>query len=67
MIEIVVNGERRQLVEGHDVECLVAGLISSPKGVAVASDREVVPRSAWSSTLLTDGQVVEIVTAAAGG
>ena len=45
----------------------VAGLISSPKGVAVAIDREVVPRSAWSSTLLTDGQVVEIVTAAAGG
>ncbi len=67
MIEVIVNGEPRHLPAGIDVADLVAQLIATPKGVAVAIDREVVPRSAWSSTVLASGQVVEIVTAAAGG
>ena len=37
------------------------------RGVAVAIDGEVVPRSAWTNTLIPDHSRVEIVTAAAGG
>ena len=67
MIEVIVNGEGRSLPEGTTVDVLVPELIASPKGVAVAIDREVVSRSAWSSTVLASGDLIEIVTAAAGG
>lgn len=36
-------------------------------GVAVALGADVVPRSAWSSTTLDDGDEIEIVTAVQGG
>jgi sulfur carrier protein len=36
-------------------------------GVAVAVNREIVSRSQWDSYNLSDGDIVEILTAAAGG
>ena len=38
-----------------------------PDGRAVAVNSEVVPRSACGTWLLADGDVVEVVTAVAGG
>ena len=38
-----------------------------PPGIAVAVNDEVVPRDDWSRWLLTDGDVIEIVTAVQGG
>jgi sulfur carrier protein len=49
-----------------DLVRLVLGRTGT-KGVAVAVDREVVPRSSWESTATTAGASVEIVTATAGG
>jgi sulfur carrier protein len=40
---------------------------AEPKGVAVAVDREVIPRSEWPTTPVRPGAPIEIVTAAAGG
>jgi thiamine biosynthesis protein ThiS len=40
---------------------------AEPKGVAVAVDRDVIPRSEWSTTRVRPGAPIEIVTAAAGG
>ena len=37
------------------------------RGVAVARNGEIVPRSSWESEMVLDDDVVEIVTAAAGG
>jgi sulfur carrier protein len=51
----------------ENVDALLARRGVSTRGVAVAIDGEVVPRSAWSSTVVVDGSHVEIVTAAAGG
>ena len=39
----------------------------SPKGIAVARNGEVVPKSAWGDTVVSGGDRIEIVTAAAGG
>jgi sulfur carrier protein len=50
-------GEPRS-VEGWGVE---------GRGVAVALDGEVVPRSAWGTTALRSGAVVEVLTAVQGG
>jgi sulfur carrier protein len=46
---------------------LVAEWSRSPKGIAVALNGEVVPKSLWEVTRLSPGDRVEIVTAAAGG
>ena len=65
--EISVNGRPRPWRSGLLLSELVGELTSSGRGVAVAIDREVVPRSAWTTTELRAGAVIEIVTAAAGG
>ncbi|HUI02584.1 MAG TPA: sulfur carrier protein ThiS [Acidimicrobiales bacterium] len=64
---ITVNGVPRALAPGTTVADLVSSWCGSPTGIAVARNREVVPRSAWSTTTLAAADVVEIVSAAAGG
>ena len=64
---ITVNGESAPLAPGSTVASLVAAWCPSPRGVAVAVNGAVVPRSTWGRTPLTPHDVVEIVTAAAGG
>lgn len=66
-LRLVVNGEACALPPTSTVEDLVRRLGIEPRGVAVAVDGEVVPRSAWSKALLADGARVEVVGAAAGG
>ncbi len=66
---IVVNGEERELpapVRLVDVLDLGEGG-QTPRGVAVAVDGSVVPRSQHASTELSPGSRVEIVTAVQGG
>ena len=46
---------------------LVSEWCPSPRGIAVALNGEVVPRSRWAATRLAPEDRVEIVTAAAGG
>jgi sulfur carrier protein len=64
---VTVNGSTRSLPSGSTVADLVSSWCASPDGIAVARNREVVPRSEWATTPLSPSDVVEIVTAAAGG
>jgi sulfur carrier protein len=66
---VSLNGEERELADGATVASAVAALGVAPdaRGVAVAVDREVVPRGAWASTVLTGGARVEVLTAIQGG
>lgn len=66
-MRVVVNGEAVMLADGATVADVVASLCRSDRGVAVAVDREVVPRSQWAETIVAEGAFVEVVTAAAGG
>ena len=63
---ITVNGEPRE-VAGTVDDVLDALGIEVRRGMAVAVDAEVVPRSSWSTTQVSDGARVEIVTAVQGG
>lgn len=59
-------------VEDHDasfdsVQALMTQLGIDPRGVAVAVNGEIVRRGAWGATHLGDGDVIEVVSAAAGG
>jgi sulfur carrier protein len=67
MTAITVNGAAEDVADGTTVADLVARHLESPKGVAVARNEEVVPRSQWGDTLAADGDRFEILTAAQGG
>lgn len=67
MTQITVNGEAREVPDGASVLALVELLGLEPRGLAVAVDRTVVPRQAWSTTTLQEDSRVELLVAAAGG
>jgi sulfur carrier protein len=64
-----LNGERRILPDPATVAAAVeaAGAPEGGHGVAVAVDGEVVPRGAWETTDLREGQRVEVLQAVQGG
>ena len=68
-MEVVLNGERREVSPGSTLADLVAltGADNEARGLAVALDGEVVPRSEWVETEPADGARVEVVTAIQGG
>ena len=63
-----MNGERRR-VTAADVRVLlvVLGLDPGGRGIAVARNGEVVPRSAWETTTLVPEDRIDIVGAVQGG
>jgi sulfur carrier protein len=67
MIEVIVNGQPTPLEPGATVEALVEVIGCGRRGVAVAVDAEVVPRSAWAAHTLCGGERVEVLGAAQGG
>jgi sulfur carrier protein len=69
MTSVTLNGERRELPDGATLELAVeeAGAGDAGRGVAVAVDGEVVPRSEWSGVRLREGQQVEVLHAVQGG
>ena len=66
-MKLTINGERQEIADGTTVDVLATSLLDRPKGVAVAVNGEVVPRSAWASTALAADDEVEVVTAKQGG
>jgi sulfur carrier protein len=68
-MKILLNGSEAELVEGATVQTAVdeLELPASGRGVAVAVDAEVVPRTQWETHELNDGARVEILRAIQGG
>ena len=68
-VAVTLNGEPARVAAGSTVADLVRSLLedADPKGVAVAVDRCVIPRSEWAGTPVPPGALVEVVGAAAGG
>jgi sulfur carrier protein len=62
-----VNGEAHEVPEGTTVADLVERLGLGGRRVAVAIDREVVPRRAFARRRLRSGERVEILEAVGGG
>jgi thiazole synthase len=68
-MKIEINGEPVSLPDGATVREAIeaSGAVSTERGVAVAVDGEVVPRSEWDGTELAEGQKVEVLAAIQGG
>ncbi|MGO9974422.1 MAG: sulfur carrier protein ThiS [Solirubrobacteraceae bacterium] len=69
----MINGEQCDIAPDASVEQLLtslqagAGAARAGRGIAVAVDGEVIPRSSWGSTVVRAGAVVELLGAAQGG
>jgi sulfur carrier protein len=66
-MRIQLNGEAVELPEGQSVADLLARLELTGRRVAVELNLDIVPRSLHASTLLRDGDRVEVVHAIGGG
>jgi sulfur carrier protein len=66
-MDVVINGEPRAVPEGTTVARALAELDLPERGIAVAVDREVIPRGEWARTTLGDGSRLEVVRAVQGG
>ena len=66
-MHVTVNGTPRGIPGDLTVADLVAELTLHRRGVAVAVNGEVVPRTGWAHAALRDGDRVEVLTAAQGG
>ena len=67
MLELTVNGEPRQVTDPCTVQTLLEQLSLTATRVAVAINRDVVPRSTFASHRIASGDRVEILEAVGGG
>ncbi|QKT03331.1 sulfur carrier protein ThiS [Ectothiorhodospiraceae bacterium 2226] len=66
-MEIVLNGEPRDVAEGTSVAQLLGDMGLAQKRLALEINREIVPRSTFETRRLAAGDSVEIVHAIGGG
>jgi sulfur carrier protein len=66
-MEIELNGAPHPLKHNQSLQDLVVSLELSNKTLAVAVNREVVPRHLWSQRVLQPSDRVDIVHAIGGG
>lgn len=66
-MEIVLNGEQRDIGDARTVRDLLAATGYADRRVAVEVNRTIVPRSTYSEHRLAAGDRVEIVHAIGGG
>jgi thiamine biosynthesis protein ThiS len=66
-MEIMVNGESRQIADGSTAAVLVADMQLAGKRIAMEINREILPRSQYDSYVLQPGDRVEVVHAIGGG
>jgi sulfur carrier protein len=66
-MEIELNGAPHRIAENQNLLDLIAALELSNKALAVAVNREVVPRQSWPQRVLQPNDRVDIVRAIGGG
>jgi len=66
-MEIIINGEARQLDAATDLAQLIETMSLAGKRIAVERNGEIVPRSQFASQQLREGDRLEIVVAVGGG
>ena len=68
-MRVVLNGSEAELADGATVLTAIEALDlpAAGRGVAVAVDAEVVPRTQWDTHKLDEGARVEVLRAIQGG
>ena len=66
-MQIFLNGESRTVADGTSIEALVLSLSGDPRGIAIERNLEIVPKAEHPTTLLEDGDKLEVVQFVGGG
>jgi sulfur carrier protein len=66
-IDVVINGQPHSVSAGITISVLLESLGLVGKRVAVERNREVVPRAQHATTVLAEGDRLELVTFVGGG
>ena len=66
-MRLTINGEMRDMTGAGTVAELLASLDLDARKIAIELNREIVPRSAYAATGLSDGDKIEIVHFIGGG
>jgi sulfur carrier protein len=66
-MKIRVNGEKKEIADGLSLARLLEELLIRPGRVVVELNRDIVSRDAHGSTLLKEGDALEIVHFVGGG
>jgi sulfur carrier protein len=66
-MKVIINGTAHELAGAATVADAVRLLTTSASGVAAAVNGEVVRRACWDTTPVSDGDLVEVITAVQGG
>ncbi|SKB44695.1 sulfur carrier protein ThiS [Dyadobacter psychrophilus] len=67
-MEIIINGQLREFPEPLSVQQLLSALFpEQAKGIAVAVNQSVVPKSSWAFHALQQHDRVMLITATQGG
>jgi sulfur carrier protein len=67
MIVIELNGESHSVENNHSVQDLINALSLTNQALAIAVNREVVPRAQWATHHFSEGDKVDVVRAIGGG
>jgi len=66
-ISIELNGEVRKVSDSDSVQDLIDALSLTNQALAIAVNREVVPRAKWREHRFAGGDKVDVVRAIGGG
>jgi sulfur carrier protein len=64
---VKLNDKPCEVPEGTTLDIFVKSLGTPLQGVAIAIDHEVIPRSEWQNTMLTDDMALMLIQATSGG
>jgi len=66
-MQIYLNGDPVNIAAGTSVEALVLTLSDDPRGIAIERNLEIVPKTEHATTLLHEGDRLEVVQFVGGG
>jgi thiamine biosynthesis protein ThiS len=66
-MNVIINGERREIPDGMTVQKLIHYLELKEERIAVERNREILRRAEWDETLIQEGDTLEIVHFVGGG
>jgi thiamine biosynthesis protein ThiS len=67
LLQVVINGETREVPAGLNVASLLNHLGLVPERVAIERNLDILPRTSWGQTTVSTGDRFEIVHLVGGG
>lgn len=66
-MQIKINGENKEITTAAKLEAVVKSIVPDTKGLAVAINNKVVPKTNWAITELQENDKVLLIRATQGG